>query len=318
MVDQTRDNNERIQAAVELELERRALSKKLIWFLLALTLIVAILLASFGTNEQTQIRSALSTDPSFAAELADSQPLRAAVAEETLAATQTELFAAAVSQSQPVQTAIDVSTREALRTLSAEPDFLSAVAGAVTETPAGLEEDVRDNRRQLEALERRLSEILDQSPYSQRIDAIEARLAGLSPPAATAVPEIAELEASVRELRRTVADLGVTLSEVQKLTDTHSAAGNRGSYLLKENARNALSDVRLTVLLGSEANGELNSVSVIDENDRTLFASSEAFRVGESFEFSTDDRRYRATLAYAQSRFLARDYIGLELTQLSP
>ncbi|MEO0367062.1 MAG: hypothetical protein AAF265_16410, partial [Pseudomonadota bacterium] len=87
------------------------------------------------------------------------------------------------------------------------------------------------------------------------------------------------------------------------------------SYLLREKTTTSLAGTGLSVTLGPKTRDGSTSIQVTDQTGRVVYDQAN-ISLGETFKFrDSDGRAYTGALPYSQSRFLAKDYLGLELDQ---
>ena len=317
----------KIRLAVERQLERDARARRNIGILIGAAFVVSIVVLLLGTGERAQIETSIKQDTQFTTAVAETLAQEPAVADMVANA---DSVRAAVSQQVQVSLADD-SVIDNLVTSDRVQQQLSAAAdSAVTTQLAGeaaqaeilrvasaatapLQQQLEMQQGEIESLrtqqaDERLNSVID------RIEQLESRVLALSGQAngsasGAAAPGLAELQADLDELRQAVA--------ARPGTATGTRAIVSRSYLLKERATNALSDIRLSVTIGNERNGVVNDVEVVDAAGRSVLPERRSVRLGEVIEFETDGgQRYSLVFPYSQSRFLAKDYVGLELTLL--
>ena len=317
----------KIRLAVERQLERDARARRNIGILIGAAFVVSIVVLLFGTGERAQIETSIKQDTQFTNAVVETLAQEPAVADMVANA---DSVRAAVSQQVQVSLA-DNSVIDNLVTSDRVQQQLSAAAdSAVTTQLAGeaaqaeilrvasaatapLQQQLEMQQGEIESLrtqqaDERLNGVID------RIEQLESRVQALSGQtngsgSGAAVPGLAELQADLDDLRQAVA--------ARPGTATGTRAIVSRSYLLKERATNALSDIRLSVTIGNERNGVLDDVEVVDAAGRSVLPERRSVRLGEVIEFETDGgQRYSLVFPYSQSRFLAKDYVGLELTLL--
>jgi len=133
-----------------------------------------------------------------------------------------------------------------------------------------------------------------------------------------------KLNAQLAEVSSQLDEIDTQLEETRKELEAlavrrqHSWLTPR-SFLLKEDQDNPLPGLDLTIRLGPRDRDGVEAVKVWKGSVPVYptgddFASGAVLRFGEVFKF--DDRqgnRYVATLTNAQQRFLARDFVGLDV-----
>jgi hypothetical protein len=334
-VDPLEQDLSKLDAAVRQELARQARSRRYVWGLLAFAFIVAIVVLRVGQTERdalsadiggnakfaTSVATAIVSEPVVAEALVNSESVRNFVATEAASFAQSDEFLGMLISSEAVGANIDESSRKAVTVFMDEPEFATAVRGAVGATTPGLESDVEANLEAIRHLENRLDSISVGPMFGTRFNAIEREQARITE-SMGAQPSINEtLFADVKRLQQSVADLEARFKEstrtIETLRDSKTRTPGSRSYLLKENASNALSDAGLIVTLGAEMDGRITSVSVEDAAGPVQLSMSTEIKLGQPFEFSDNTgRRFRAIFPYTQSRFWARDFVGLELEVL--
>ena len=322
------DANERFQkidAAISRDIARRQRNRLISWALLFLAAAVAVYAVLAGRTETDLVAADLSSNVEFTAEIAASDSVRKAVAEETLKLSDNDTFANKLVESPALSRQIDTSIQNRFGNLAAVPEFHESVEDIAAGVSTALMREIEANRSAIESFEVRLLEIsqsgkiepgpIDSGDYSKEDlaklvsaqNALETRLRR----------EIEKLSRDLTELRAQVAKSQSTRPVPQDSQTTVGKFGRPHSYLLRENANTALSDLNLYVTLGQKSNGTVERVVFADTRGPIESATKANVRIGESFVVvDREGRRFEATLTYDQERFLAKDYVGLEMAPI--
>ncbi|MEL7312365.1 MAG: hypothetical protein AAFN07_12685 [Pseudomonadota bacterium] len=320
----TTSNDARIEHVVSLELERRARSRKIIWALLALALVVAVMIMIYGNRERDAIRMEVRSDTEFASsvamavarensflnEVAASEPIRKIASEQVEAFVQTDAFANSVASSPEVRGQIERASRSAL---SGEV-LQDAVKAAVSELPDTNATTVMRNSEAIESLEQRWQSRQAPANVVARLDEIETLLQRNSvEDALRAQRRIEALETRIGELDSALQQSQQKIRTLEREAARIRTDGAPRSYLLREKTTTSLAGTGLSVTLGPKTRDGSTSIQVTDRTGRVVFDQA-GIGLGETFEFSdSDGQTYTGALPYSQSRFLAKDYLGLEL-----
>lgn len=319
---------QKIRLAVERQLERDARTRRNIGILIGAAFVVSIVVLLLGTGERAQIETSIKQDTQFTSAVAETLAQEPAVAN---AVANADSVRAAVSQQVQVSLADD-SVIDSLVTSDQVQQQLSAAADtAVTTQLSGAAAQAEILRaasaataplqRQLETQQAELASIRNQQADERlnavidRIEQLESQVLALGGQAGggesgVTFPDVVDLQADLDDLRQALAAISGNAIR------TGSAVSR--SYLLKERATNALSDVRLSISIGNERDGIIENVVIVDAAGRSVLPERQTVRLGEFVEFETDaGQRYSLVFPYSQSRFFAKDYVGLELTQLN-
>lgn len=315
----------KIDAAISEDIARRRRNRLMSWGLLLVAAAVAIYVILAGRTETEMVAADLSSDEEFASGVAASEPVRTAIAEETSKLSSSEEFADRLLASPTLSRQIDTSVQSRVSELAATPEFRKTVEEVTLDVSSDLVKEIKDNSSAIAAFKTRLLELssedgstpppntggqFDRQEISRLISAQQATES--------------RLREDIEKLSREVADLRSQLAESELMSQgpkpgptTTERIGRSRSYLLRENAITALSDLNLSVSLGRKSNGTVEEIVFSDSRGTIESATRRSARIGESFIIvDREGRRFEATLTYDQGRFLARDYVGLEMTAL--
>ena len=265
----TTGNDARIEHAVSLELERRARSRKIIWSLLALALLVAVLIMIYGNRERDAIRMEVRSDSEFASsvamavaredsfldEIATSDSIRKVASEQVEALVDTNSIANAVASSQEVRNAIETGFRSAVSTLP------------VTDTAA-----VTRNSEAIESLEARWNSRQAPANVVARIDELETLLRRNSVESALrAQQKIESLESRIGELDTALRQSQRKIQLLEREAARIRTDGAPRSYLLREKTTTSLAGTGLSVTLGPKTRDGSTSIQVTAQTGRVVY-----------------------------------------------
>lgn len=315
----------KIDAAISEDIARRQRNRLVSWALLLVAAAVAIYVILAGRTETEIVAADLSSDEEFASGVAASEPVRVAIAEETSKLSNSEAFADQLLASPTLSRQIGTSVKSSVSELASTPGFRKSVEAIASDVSNDLVKEIKDNRSAIASFETRMLELssgdgrtpphgtggqFDPQEISKLVAAQQATESRLR-------AEIVRLSKDVVELRTQLAESQSTSQGIDNSRTTTEAIGRSRSYLLRENADTALSDLNLSVTLGRKSNGTVEGIVFSDSRGPIESATKGSARIGESFVIvDREGRRFEATLTYDQGRFLAKDYVGLEMTSL--
>ena len=128
--------------------------------------------------------------------------------------------------------------------------------------------------------------------------------------------QVSQLTEEVAAMRERLEADQATIRELEQRLTRNATASSARSYLLKENAANELPDLGLTVVLGRLSKDAVESIELSDAQGPLDDGRTGPVRIGESFRITDrTGREFDVTLSYSQGRFIARDFVGLEITE---
>jgi len=283
----------RLDQAIARDIERRRRSHKLYWALLVSAALLAVLGLMYGrstrdvaTDVATDATVAFTRSDEFTRELGGNPSFEALVGKS--ASNWTATYASGPEFRALVQDAAGEGVRERFADVDAELDTLRGVLTQTEKTQTGL-------ARRLE------SQLAVTEELSARLGAVSSQLENLG-------AGLKELQDDLQQL-----DARCQKSELTPM-----------SFLLKENRSNPLPGLGISIQLGPRDGDEVEAVT-ISEGSVQLYptgddsASGAALRFGVPFEFADGKgNEYKATLMNAQDRFLARDFVGLDILVIAP
>lgn len=312
----------KIDAAIGEDIARRQRNRLISWVLLFVAAAVAIYVILAGRTEPELVAADLSSDEEFAAGVAASEPVRMAVAEEASKLSNSEVFADQLLASPTLSRQIDTSVQSRVSELASTPEFRQSVEAIASDVSNDLAKEIKDNRSAIASFETRLLELSSgdgRSPPQGTGGQFDPQ--AISRLVAAQRATESQLRAEIERLSQDVVDLRTQLARAQTAsqgTDTgpvSTRVGRSRSYLLRENANTALSDLNLSVTLGRKSNGTVEGIVFSDSRGPIDSATKGSARIGESFVIvDREGRQFEATLTYDQRRFLSKDYVGLEMT----
>lgn len=329
---------DKLDAAISRDIERRRKTSFIYWALLFLTAAVAVLVILVGRSELETITDALTADVEFKGDvaavvkndaevidaIAESKPVRTAVRGEVQNIAQSDEFAATVLASDAFTAQIQSSAQQAATDYASQPAFLALVRENAGSLRDSLGRDIEQNRAELTGLRRRIEALAEGSSVDPtrlsdierdqfKLTALMLERQSMERRLSKQVSQLTEEVAAMRE--RLEADQATIRELEQRLTRNASASSAR-SYLLKENAANELPDLGLTVVLGRLSKDAVESIELSDAQGPLDDGRTGPVRIGESFRITDrTGRKFDVTLSYSQGRFIARDFVGLEITE---
>jgi len=204
-------------------------------------------------------------------------------------------------------------------------EFRNAVEQITSDASRDLAQDVKANKSAIASFDTRLLKLSSGSGLKPgpgdggqyNMEEIAKLVSAQEATESRLRSEIERLSEDVANLRMQLAESQTTLQGIENSQKITAEFGRSRSYLLRENANTALSDLNLSVTLGRKSNGSVEKIVFSGSRGPIEWATKASARIGESFVIvDREGRRFEATLTYNQGRFLAKDYVRLEMTPL--